>query len=91
MAGESACPTLLIKGLRNEWGRRFRLPTDMLLKVIGKKATTVIFMGDIWKPRSLWDSRYMWMPVIIGNGKMSLPEPKEWQVNVETGETTIQP
>jgi len=35
----------------------------MMLKVVGTKTTTVIFMGDIWKPKALWDSRYLWMPL----------------------------
>jgi hypothetical protein len=63
--------------------------STMLLKVAGSKATTVIFMGDIWKPRTQWDSRYLWMPVEIGGGKMRLPEPKEWTLDVETGVAAI--
>ena len=42
----------------------------MLLKVVGTKKTTVIFMGDIWKPRTQWDSRYLWMPLEIGGGDL---------------------
>jgi hypothetical protein len=63
----------------------------MLLKVAGKKATTVIFMGDIWKPRTQWDSRYLWMPLEIGDGKLRLPEPKEWTLDVKTGVAVIGP
>ncbi|MFT3822506.1 MAG: family 43 glycosylhydrolase [Chitinophagaceae bacterium] len=60
--------------------------STMLIKVEGSKATTVIFMGDQWKPRTQWDSRYLWMPVEIGDGKLWLPEPKPWTINVKTGE-----
>jgi hypothetical protein len=63
--------------------------STMMLKVVGTKATTVIFMGDIWKPRTQWDSRYLWMPVEIGDGKLWLPEPKEWTLDIETGEAVI--
>lgn len=63
--------------------------STMLLKVVGTKTTTVIFMGDIWKPRTQWDSRYLWMPVEIGEGKLRLPEPKEWTLDFETGEAVI--
>jgi len=63
--------------------------STMLLKVVGAKTTTVIFMGDIWKPRTQWDSRYLWMPVEIGEGKLKLPEPKEWALDSETGEAAI--
>src|SRR5262245_27617130 len=31
--------------------------STMMLKVVGTKTTTVIFMGDMWKPRTQWDSR----------------------------------
>ena len=63
--------------------------STMLLKITGSKATTVVFMGDMWKPRTQWDSRYLWMPVEIGDGTLRLPEPKAWTVNVQTGEATI--
>jgi hypothetical protein len=63
--------------------------STMMLKIVGTKATTVIFMGDIWKPQTQWDSRYLWMPLEIGAGKLWLPEPKEWTLDVETGEAVI--
>ncbi len=64
--------------------------STMLFKVAGTKTTTVIFMGDIWKPRTQWDSRYLWMPLEIGGGKLWLPEPHDWTLNVKTGEALIQ-
>lgn len=60
--------------------------STLLLKVEGKKSTTVIFMADIWKPSSQWDSRYLWMPVEIGEGKLWVPEPRPWTIDVKTGE-----
>ena len=63
--------------------------STMLLKVVGTRTTTVIFMGDMWKPRTQWDSRYLWMPLEIGEGKLRLPEPKEWTLDVVTGEAAI--
>jgi hypothetical protein len=63
--------------------------STMLLKVVGTKTTTVIFMGDMWKPQTQWDSRYLWMPVEIGDGKLQLPEPKEFTIDVVTGEAVI--
>jgi hypothetical protein len=64
--------------------------STLLLKVVGTKTTTVIFMGDIWKPSTQWDSRYLWMPVEIGNGKLRLPEPKPWTLDIQTGEAVIE-
>ncbi|HEY4414836.1 MAG TPA: family 43 glycosylhydrolase [Verrucomicrobiae bacterium] len=65
--------------------------STMMLKVVGSKTTTVIFMGDIWKPQSQWDSRYLWMPLQIGDGKLWLPEPHAWTLDVKTGAAVIQP
>ena len=62
--------------------------STMMLKVVGTKATTIIYMGDIWKPKTQWDSRYLWMPLQIGEGKLWLPEPKPWTLDVVTGESS---
>jgi len=63
--------------------------STMLVKVVGTKATTVIFMGDIWKPQTQWDSRYLWMPLQIGDGKLWLSEPRPWTLDIKTGEATV--
>jgi len=63
--------------------------STMMLKVVGSKSTTVIFMADIWKPKTQWDSRYLWMPLEIGDGKLWLPEPKPWTLDIATGEAKI--
>ncbi|GGH17350.1 family 43 glycosylhydrolase [Silvibacterium dinghuense] len=63
--------------------------STMLLKVEGTKQTTVIFMADIWKPKTLWDSRYLWMPVEIEDGKLHLPAPQPWSINLKTGVTKL--
>jgi len=63
--------------------------STMMLKVKGSKSTTVIYMGDIWKPKELFDSRYLWMPLTIGGGKLILPAPKSWKINVKTGRYKI--
>jgi hypothetical protein len=60
--------------------------SSMLIKVVGSKETTVIFTGDMWQPKALHDSRYLWMPLEIGDGKLWLPEPKPWAIDVKTGE-----
>lgn len=63
--------------------------STLLVKVIGTKKTTVVFMGDMWRPKEHRDGRYLWMPVEIGGGRLSLPEPKPWSIDVRTGETKI--
>jgi hypothetical protein len=66
---------------RNTYGSQ----STMLLKVAGPRDTTVIFMADIWKPRTQWESTYLWMPVTIGDGRLSVPEPQRWTLDVRTG------
>lgn len=63
--------------------------STMLLKIAGSKSTAVIFMADQWRPRALWDSRYLWMPLEMGNGSMRLPPPQPWQLDVRTGEWSM--
>ncbi len=63
--------------------------STMLLKVVGPKATTVIFMADVWKPDAQWDSRYVWMPLEIGGGRLWLPPPAVWTIDVGTGEAVL--
>jgi Glycosyl hydrolases family 43 len=63
--------------------------STMMLKIVGKKKTTVIFMADIWKPKTQWDSRYLWMHLEIGDGKLWLPKPRPWTLNIKTGETAF--
>jgi hypothetical protein len=65
--------------------------SSMLLKITGSKSSTVIFMADRWKPKELADSRYIWMPLEIGDGKLHLPAPQPWTLNIHTGEATILP
>ena len=62
--------------------------STMMVKVAGTEKTTVIFMGDVWKPSSQWDSRYIWMPLEIGGGNLQLPKPKPWKIDVRTGVVT---
>lgn len=63
--------------------------STMLLKVAGTKTTSVIYMGDKWTPGTLWDSRYVWMPLEMGPDTMQLPEPQPWSINLRTGETHV--
>jgi hypothetical protein len=66
--------------------------STFLLKVVGAKTTTVIYLGDRWNPKDLPDSRYIWMPLQIGDGKMLLPEPQPWSIDVNTGKVrTVTP
>jgi hypothetical protein len=69
--------------------KTYQSQSSMLLTVKGTKTTTLIYMGDRWTPSRLWDSRYIWMPLVMEGGKLRLPEPKPWTIDVETGEVTF--
>jgi len=69
----------------------YEAQSTMLLKITGSSKTAVIFMGDIWHPREIWDSRYLWMPLEIEDGTLRLPPPHEWTLNTKTGETALKP
>ncbi len=56
-----------------------------LFKYSGARGSTVIYMGDRWTPPRLWDSRYIWMPLHISHGRMTLPRPAPWTLNLHTG------
>lgn len=65
--------------------------SSMLLKISGTKTETVIYMGDRWAPKQLWDSRYIWMPLEIGDGRLRLPKPQPWTIDIKTGKTALMP
>ena len=60
--------------------------STMMVKIVGTRRTTVIFMADIWRPDTQWDSRYLWMPLEIGEGKLWLPKPRPWSLDLQSGE-----
>jgi hypothetical protein len=82
-------PWTEFKNLAPAEANNYQSQSTMLVKVAGTKKTTVIFMGDIWKPSALWDSRYLWMPLEINGDEMKLPPPQPWQFDAKTGEVSI--
>ncbi len=65
--------------------------STMMVKVVGSQSTTVVFMADLWQPKAQWDSRYLWMPLAIGDGHLSLPAPKPWTLDVSSGAAVVAP
>lgn len=78
-------PWSSFKNIAPEGTKTYGSQSTMLLKVTGTRKTTVIYMGDIWKPAVQWDSRYLWIPAKIGKGKLWLSKPEPWEINVKTG------
>ncbi len=60
-----------------------------LLKVVGTRGACVIYLGDIWNPYELSESRYLWYPLSIGDGELQLaPDdsiPGPWTLDAVTG------
>ncbi|GHE30276.1 beta-glucanase [Sphingobacterium griseoflavum] len=52
-----------------------------VLPVAGKK-DAFIFMADRWKPNQLLDSRYIWLPVDLQDGKVSVSWKDTWDLSV---------
>lgn len=67
----------------------FQSQSSNLIKVVGSRQTTVIYVGDRWNRDDLADSRYIWMPLRIGHGEMALPQPRDWRIDVRTGEVSF--
>ena len=80
-----AGPWSAMKDIAPPEAKTYDSQSSMLLKVVGKKATSVIYIGDRWTPKTLWDSRYIWMPLEMGPGKMWLPKPRPWRIDASTG------
>ncbi len=63
----------------------YRSQSSNLIKIVGSRKTTVIYVGDRWIREDLPDSRYIWMPLDMAEGRMSLAEPRPWRIDVGTG------
>lgn len=67
--------------------RTFNSQSGFSLRIEGTETTTYLYMGDQWDQRSLWESRYIWLPMRINEEKKTLE--LEWHdvydLNVTTG------
>ncbi|MFC6646502.1 family 43 glycosylhydrolase [Granulicella cerasi] len=62
-----------------------------LITVGTGKSETIVYAGDRWNEKDLPDSRYLWMPLQLRDGKMKLPAPQPWSIDTRTGAATIAP
>ena len=67
----------------------FGAQSAFLLNVHGTRTDTVVFVGDQWRPREQWDSRYLWMPLEIDGPTLRLPAPRPWTIDVKSGVVTF--
>ncbi|KAF1998682.1 carbohydrate-binding module family 35 protein [Amniculicola lignicola CBS 123094] len=68
--------------------RTFSSQSGFSLRIKGRKKTTYLYLGDQWDSNSLWESRYIWLPVEIDEAKKSLQVVWNdvYDLNVKTGE-----
>lgn len=70
--------------------RTFNSQSGFSLRINGTKKETFLYLGDQWDSISLWESRYIWLPMEIDEDKKSLEV--KWHdiydLDVKTGEIT---
>ncbi|KAL6708879.1 hypothetical protein ACN47E_002286 [Coniothyrium glycines] len=70
--------------------RTYNSQSGFSLRINGTKQTTYLYLGDQWDSISLWESRYIWLPITIDEEKKSLQ--LDWHdiydLDVKTGEVT---
>lgn len=52
--------------------RTFNSQSGFSIRIEGTKKTTYLYIGDQWDSNSLWESRYIWLPVDIDERKKTL-------------------
>ena len=68
--------------------RTYNSQTAFILQVKGKKTTSYIYLGDRWNPGNLGDSRYIWLPLAVGDHSLYLPSDTAWAIDTKTGLVT---
>ena len=70
--------------------RTYNSQSGFSMRINGTKATTYLYMGDQWDSNSLWESRYIWLPMAINDTAKTLEVLwyDVYDLNVETGEYT---
>ncbi|OQD82235.1 hypothetical protein PENANT_c022G06854 [Penicillium antarcticum] len=68
--------------------RTFNSQSGFTLRIKGTKKTTYLYIGDQWDSNSVWDSRYIWLPIQVDEKGKSVSV--EWHdvydLDVKTGE-----
>ncbi|POS72525.1 glycosyl hydrolase family 43 protein [Diaporthe helianthi] len=52
--------------------RTYNSQSGFILRINGTKQVTNLYLGDQWDSNSLWESRYIWLPIEIDDEKKSL-------------------
>lgn len=66
--------------------------SSFIVPIRGTKETTYVYMADRWtpgEPNSLNNSKRIWLPLHIEDGKPVLDWAEQWSLDMRTGESTI--
>ncbi|KAK7056361.1 hypothetical protein VNI00_002915 [Paramarasmius palmivorus] len=68
--------------------RTFNSQSGFTLRIDGTEKTTYLYLGDQWDMNSLWESRYIWLPMDIDDekGELSLVWNDVYDLDMKTGE-----
>ncbi|KXT14808.1 hypothetical protein AC579_9662 [Pseudocercospora musae] len=68
--------------------RTYNSRSGFSLRVNGTKKATYLYLGDQWDSRSVWESRYIWLPMSIDDDKkdLQLLWHDVYDLDVKTGE-----
>ena len=61
--------------------KTFYAQSTYVQPVVGKK-NAYITMFDRWKKKDLEDSRYVWLPVLVKDGKITIPWHEKWNLSI---------
>ena len=61
--------------------KTFYAQSTYVQPVVGKK-DAYIAMFDRWKKKDLEDSRYVWLPVLVKDGKITIPWHEKWNLSI---------
>jgi hypothetical protein len=68
-------------GSREEMATTFRAQGTFVLPVHGR-AGAFIFMADRWNPQSLRGSRYVWLPIELSGGRLTIRWHDAWDLSI---------
>ncbi|KAL0571969.1 hypothetical protein V5O48_009995 [Marasmius crinis-equi] len=71
--------------------RTFNSQSGFVLTIDGEEEVTHLYIGDQWDSYSLWESRYIWLPLEIDDerGDLRLVWHDIYDLNVATGKWTV--
>ena len=83
-AKSMAGPWSELRNLGN--GTTYDTQPTYIIPVHGSKQTTYIYAGDRWQDPDLASSKYIWLPLNLTAGQLTLDNYPDWSLNLTTGE-----